>query len=499
VISALDTVQITGDDLQFYNNHALYGGCLYLLIECDVNFNQIHARNNSAELQGGFVRAAGLVVFGIRNGLLEDHRAEYGGVADISSKGVELNLTNSIVANNEAELYGGFVSISDGASLYLRDCRVAHNRAIFGGGIYVTNGYASILNSLFETNEASDSGGVAKIYSGSLDVHNSSFLLNTARDSGGVFHSERSTNLSISSSTLSENSALENGGVFYASDDTSLTSISNTFNRNGASLGGLLYSEKGGALNFYSCSSSNNSATTGGGSVYARTNFNLSIQDTTFISDSAMDIAYGGAIHLYNPLEILLVNNTFRSCRGGSGAALAIQGSTTLVGVGGGHVTISDSIFEDNQFSSSSLNSTTRYSRCMDGTIGNGGAISLIDTVPYVQISASTFTKNIGCRGGALFVSGGSAVVANSSFVENFAFIGGGGMFWQMPSLTPLITTASVIGTNNQAKYGSLIATDKSTLSVTHDNSLESSGHEFDSPVTVYVQVRPSLHHSLLS
>jgi predicted outer membrane repeat protein len=489
VISALDTVQMTGEDLQFYNNHALYGGCMYLLIECDVDLNQIHARNNSAILQGGFVRAAGLVILTIQNALLEDHLGEYGGVADISSQGVVFNLMNSIITNNEAELYGGFVSIADGATLELSDCKVTHNQAIFGGGIYTTNGITHISNTYFAYNEAVDSGGVMKSYSGNIEILNSSFLHNTARDSGGVFHTERSTILNLSTSFLFENSAHENGGVIYASDDTTLISLSNIFSHNIASLGGLLYSEKGGNLYFQSCSSSNNTATTGGGSIYARTNFNLIIQDSIFHYDTAMAISYGGALHLINPLMIHFINNTFSSCHGGNGAALYIQGLTTLDDVQSGGVTIRDSLFENNQFSSQ-MNTTTRYTKCMDGTIGNGGAIYLTDTsVSMVHISTTTFRKNIGCRGGAVYVSGGSAVVTNTSFVENVAIIGGGGMFWRMPSLTPLITTSAVIGTKNQAKYGSLIATDKSTLSVSHDNSLQSSGQEFQSPVTVYVQV----------
>lgn len=427
------------------------------------------------------------MVLSVSDAVLRDHRGEYGGVADISSKGVDFFLADSVVDENQAEQYGGFVSIADGASLALIDCEVSNNDAVFGGGIYVSNGYATIQSSIFEKNSALDSGGAIKVYTGNISIEDSTFRSNSAEDSGGVFHCERYSALNIFSSLFSGNVALENGGVFYASDDTILTSVSNTFARNTAlSFGGLLYSEKGGLFTFNTCSSTNNSASTGGGSLYLRTNFNLSVISSTFQGDTADDISYGGALHLHNPSRIFIKDSKFRHCKGGSGAALHIYGSSSTVALGG--VSIFGSVFESNMFTTM-MNSTARYATCMDQSSGNGGGVFLSNTVTGVRILDSMFSKNFGCNGGAIYAVGSEVLVENSSFTDNTAIIGGGAMFWKMPSPTPLITMISVSESNNKAKYGPLIATDKSTLSVTHETYLESSGHVFKSPVTVYVQV----------
>ena len=430
------------------------------------------------------------MIFTIQHAVLEDHHGEYGGVADISSNGVVFSLFNSTVTNNNAAQYGGFASVADGASLEIRDSKVTNNEAIFGGGLYLTNGFASIYDSIFENNSALDSGGVVKIYSGRLSIESSIFRFNSALDSGGVLHCERSSILNVSTSTFIENSATENGGVLYASDDTLLVSLSNTFTKNIAyAFGGLLYSEKSGVFSFTSTTSTNNTALTGGGSFYSRTNFNLSVVESMFTGDSAGDISYGGAMHFSNPLEIVMTKNIFRDCKGGSGAALQIQGtnSLNLLSV----ITILETRFIRNQFITL-MNSTTRYAKCVDGTSGNGGAIYFKENLrSKVQIIGSTFQQNSGCNGGAVFVTGGNGVeVKDSNFIENVATVGGGAMFWKVvSSSTPLITTESITDLNNKAKYGSLIATDKSKLTISHDSNLESSGHVFQSPVIVYVQV----------
>jgi hypothetical protein len=454
-------------------------------------------------LQGGFVRAAGLVFLTIHNSVLEDHRGEYGGVADLSSKGVEFSLWNSIVRNNIAEQYGGFISVTDGALLKIYSCQITNNEAIFGGGLYISNGFAAIDNSIFEANVAIDSGGVAKIYSGNVSIENSIFQSNRALDSGGVFHCERSSFLTVRTSTFLKNIATENGGVFYSSDETQLISISNNFTMNLAmAYGGLVYSEKRGIISFVSSLSMNNSAAYAGGSFYLRNNFNVSLMNSSFIDDSASDISSGGALHLSNPLEVLITKTIFQNCKGGNGAAIQIDGSNSLHLLG--MIVIQDSTFEKNQFTTAAMNTTTRYAKCMDGTSGNGGAIYLKDNTDFSQVDiiSSTFRKNFGCNGGAITVTGGRGVrVKSCNFVENVATVGGGAMFWKVSSPLPLITTESITNTNNKAMYGSLIATDKSKLAITHDGNLESSGHVFQSPVTIYVQVSllPSLPPSLPS
>ncbi len=71
-----------------------------------------------------------------------------------------LNLSDCVVTGNAASAYGGGIDIFDDSQLVVENCQITNNQAgFFGGGVSVSQGHATIIDSVISDNSAGDLGG----------------------------------------------------------------------------------------------------------------------------------------------------------------------------------------------------------------------------------------------------------------------------------------------------------------------------------------------------
>lgn len=137
----------------------------------------------------------------------------------------------------------------------------------------------------------------------------------------------------------------------------------------------------------------------------------------------------GGAI-LVSPGFLTVRNCSFKNCRASSGNGGAIHGAT---------ITISNSVFEDNNSASSA-----------DGGAVSGGTLNIINSI---------FSNNSANNGGA--ITGNDVTINNSTLEYNNASDYGGAIF----STQEITVIRSTLNNNNASQGGGALCTSKSTSS----------------------------------
>jgi len=279
--------------------------------------------------------------------------------------------------------------------------------------ITVTNGHNLQLHDLALTGgrAGSNSGGGVLVNDGRLQLVNVIIADNWAQYGGGVFQGG-SGRVDVIHSRIERNRSDNHGGGLYVNGDAALTDtlvFSNTATWDG---GGLHVWN--GRANIVGGSFAGNQALgrNGGG---LNINNSLSISGTSFISNTATQD--GGGVLQWNSNQFVVVNNARfeRNAVIGNGGGLAIaQGATT---------TVTGTLFLSNRASS--------YQTTETDVLGGGFYFS---GTGLLQITASTFRSNyVLCSlcdrndgGGAYVYAATAAVVQDSSFENNNAYLGGG-------------------------------------------------------------------------
>jgi hypothetical protein len=151
----------------------------------------------------------------IASSTISDNKADQGG--GIELEGGNLTITNSLVANNEAQLGdGGGVRAGAGAEIIASTFRFNRAEGI-GGGVAVTSGVQGrLIRSRFVGNSALDGGGVAAKDS-DLFVNGCTLFANqSANRGGGIFVNGKASVLGtlIANTTIYRNDAeIAGGGV----------------------------------------------------------------------------------------------------------------------------------------------------------------------------------------------------------------------------------------------------------------------------------------------
>ncbi len=262
--------------------------------------------------------------------------------------GARMTISETQIISNSAGNNDGGISVRDGgAALTLVDSVVAENTQ---SGLWLSNGTATVSNTLFRDNSGNSwGGGIGAEMGGALTVTDSTFSGNSAPYGGGIMNS--AVALTVTNSTFTGNSASGQGGGVHIRDGAVFTISGNTFSDNqSAHGGGLLVADSAvsriarvaatsGIINdnFFT---DNSASGVGGGAVAVENVPVLEISDNTIQGGSSgMDIANSGGT-VENNVVAVTASAAAVTLRNGSIATLR---HNTLVGSGSGSgIVVSD-------------------------------------------------------------------------------------------------------------------------------------------------------------
>ena len=268
-----------------------------------------------------------------------------------------------------------------------------------GGGMFNLSSAPSILNCIFESNQAVNEGGAVYNRASSPGIEGCTFRLNTAGKKGGaIFNSLITSNPLIANCSIDENTAEYGGGMFNDNSSPTLRSVG--FSRNVASVsGGAVFNQIANGSEIAECAFTENTAVYGGGGIFndqgcspviSRTRFDRNtasdgfggavfnhgnagrIESSLFVSNSSN--RYGGAV--YNSFNSLtqIVNCSFSTNSAASGGGAIFNNESSPV--------IANSIlWGDTPDEIGGINSTSPVSFC-DVQGGYGGGTQIIDIDP---------------------------------------------------------------------------------------------------------------------
>ncbi len=339
---------------------------------------------------------------------------------------------------------GGVITTSGGGTT--RVWWVDANSALTLQNLAVVDGY--VLN---------ENGAGLYNHGGSLTLVQSEFVNNQIYLSigfeffGGGIYAEGGTIKVLNSSFLENSSGdrLGHGGGIAAIDTTGLV-VGTTFQSNSGP----------------GCGTSNPCTEPGGGAIYLK-NASVSIQESTFISNTSL--AGGG---IFNTMgTVTITHSSFSGNMGRTGAGIWNRGTMHIVnssfinhhniGKGGGifnngNMTITNSIFSGNSSGSGGAIST-EISMVITNSIfsanlssADGGAIS---NKGHMAISNSTFTGNNSITNGGAISNRYHITITGCTFSDNNAQQNGGGVanISVLPTIPPIL-----IAISNSTFYGNV-------------------------------------------
>ena len=300
---------------------------------------------------------------------------------------VTLTGTISVLENGTLNLYGGTIKGNSDSAIN-------------------NNGTVNISGGVITENTAENGGAIYNL--GTLTISGGTISANTATLGGAIYSLGT---LTITGGTI-ENNTAENGGAIYV--ESGAVSLGGTILENNALLGGGVYALAGNVTISYLVEG--NTATLGGGAYLDNENVALSIEGSTFKSNTAEN---GGAIYSINR-DFDITNASFVSNSATNGGAIYLESC---------YATISDCSF----LSNSATNGGAIYLKGVEASIDsseananeakeNGGFICALDST--TQTSNNTFSKNEAGLG-IVYVSGGEYTSVKDSFEYGYASEGG--------------------------------------------------------------------------
>jgi hypothetical protein len=115
----------------------------------------------------------------LRSDLFEGNKAPYGGAIGVGWSGrLDLGWTE-LIANQASSDGGGIHAGVPYGNVLVRQVWFKNNSAGgYGGGMWVPAGFADVINSTFDGNQAGDGGGIAAGYGGMVNVASTLFVRN---------------------------------------------------------------------------------------------------------------------------------------------------------------------------------------------------------------------------------------------------------------------------------------------------------------------------------
>ena len=340
---------------------------------------------------------------------------------------------------------GGAVAVLSRSSLVISNCSFSRNVASAiakekvanggGGAIYILMSVLEIFQSQFDSNFAIHSGGAVFFDESSLLIHDSVFQNNIAIFSGGTILIANQSSLIIQDSSLINNSIhydtlYGGGGLSSFSNSTSKITSVHLFGNKGA-----IMVEEMGQVTIFDSSFVNNT----GPAISIKGSGSLQMDHCTvlnnsgvpvFVSSSSINVTNvkfshntKGVLLIQESSEAFFCNCSFNDNSALKGGALIVVNSgvkliacnfTGNSATNGGVFFIRGNLFLKNCIV---INNTAH---------GDGGVGYLVEH-SRINITTSIFRKNSAPGlGGVFWIRNSTAIVSNSSFVNNSAGTNGG-------------------------------------------------------------------------
>jgi len=274
--------------------------------------NNIDLKNNVQVLGAG---AAVTIIDGGGSGPVVTASSGVGA----STKLDGFTITNGTTSN------GAGMSITDGASPVISNCKfVGNSAAHYGGGMRNLNSSPTVTNCTFDGNSATDAGGGMYNEKSSPNVTNCIFDGNSATYGGGMYNWDSSP--TVTNCTFEGNNAPFLGGGMY--NVVSSPNVTNCIFEGNSALNGCGMYNSNSSPNVTNCVFSGNSLSTLGGGMYNYYYSSPTVTNCIFEGNSAQ--YYGGGMYnddysSPNVTNCILANNT----AGGSGGGICADGTSS--------------------------------------------------------------------------------------------------------------------------------------------------------------------------
>ncbi|MBK7304584.1 MAG: hypothetical protein IPI90_15405 [Saprospiraceae bacterium] len=357
-------------------------------------------------------------------------------------------ITNCVFKNNYGYYGGGFYPRGGVANFILKDCLLTDNTADFGGGMYIVTPGGLVDNCRFEANQSASYGTGIYIASSGTIIQNSVFESNvmtgtTNAGGAGIYMSGSTSslvNVKFIGNTITGSSGIRGGALFVNSCNTTISDCEFTDNRATNSGGAVHVNGINETTKFIRCKFDNNSSNFGG----AITNYNSSTataspikveyEDCSFFKNTAS--TSGGAVSNGFKVKASFKNCTFTENTARFGAGVFAQNDETEVSL------IESDFITNNASDNGGGFCINAGMKCLvdlckfegnSATVG-GGMYIVEDSLDLTQLTLtnSSFIYNSGLeQAGAVNLQNADSYVNNCLFANNFALegTGAGGAF----------------------------------------------------------------------
>lgn len=451
----------------------------------EVRLASLRLERGTSTGDGGCLQNGGtLLVEGV---IAEGCRARRGGA--IANTG-QLEIRGGTFTANVAEAEGGGIfSIGE---LTISQLALAGNSAEKGGGLAVgaSASGADLVGGTFTANQAAEGGALWADGPVTISLRSTVMTENRAQGDGGAIRLQGDVTLLVQSSQLLDNGASRGGAVYV--DEAGIAHLQQVnLEANEAEEGGAVHNA--GMMTLVSVNLLGNSALAGSGGAIVNTG-NLTLEGGRLEANAAD--GDGGAILHESPIPLVVIGSEFvENTAARKGGALQIEKEASVIiedssflrsfsADGGaimadGSLSISDSIFEDNE---SFILPGTQWLTGAGGAIRSEGTLSVrtsqfrgnrcysaggaIAPGLHSTIDESLFEGNeAGSYGGAVFQTDvGALIVTNSAFLSNHA--GRSGEALENRGLTEIFN--STFYGNSPNDHGYAIDTGQGTTRLFH-------------------------------
>ena len=431
VTASLSNVQMNGGSISAWGKLYINDGCR---INCDISvLDELYI--NGGYIGGNILASAGSST-SIYGGTIDGSISVFGGgdAGVISSPGI-LNIYGGEI-NRAITVDGGACNISGEDTIIQGNTNSDYEVGVCvnSGTCNITGGTISISDYTTISGEAT---GAVVVKDGSCSIGGDARITSCRIDNGGAV-SVLGGSCTISGDNIYNNNT-RYGGVYVENGTCTIEEGAKIRNNNAFRQGGGVH-VAGGVCNIHGDITENKTDNYDGGGVYvARGTCTIDgvVDQNTAVDGGGVYIA-AGECNIYGTVT----ENTATANGGGiyaAGGSCNIYGAVTEnKAVAGGGVYVAPGAQVNTR------NSTSGYSLInYNSASENGGGVYLGEGAKWENVCNITFNSAQGAGGGIYGIDGCSLTLTRGSISNNFAALGGGGLYLSAPADKPCIVDIS--------------------------------------------------------